>query len=108
MKQHVTQNRQPHQYLALSTPRESAPLAPKCADPGSPGEEAHNTSVLILPTSGLPPIPAHLVMSIKQGKYIDLGDLLPEELADMVGLFQNLRSFLGATKVFHLEMKLLH
>ena len=30
--------------------------------------------------SGLPPIPLHLVQAIKQGKYVDLPDLLPKAL----------------------------
>ena len=37
----------------------------------------------ILPTSGLPPIPGHVVQAIKAGKFIDLSDLLPEALREM-------------------------
>ena len=37
---------------------------------------------LVLPVSGLPPIPLHLVKTIKQGRYVDLPDLLPEALRE--------------------------
>lgn len=39
---------------------------------------------LVLPASGLPPIPAHLVQSIKAGKFVDFGELLPEALREAV------------------------
>ena len=37
---------------------------------------------LELPVSGLPPIPQHLLKTIKQGQYVDLTDLLPGALRD--------------------------
>lgn len=39
---------------------------------------------ILLPASGLPPIPAHLVQSIKAGKFVDFGELLPEALREAV------------------------
>ena len=38
---------------------------------------------LILPLSGLPPVPAHLVQAIKANKFVDLADLLPENLREL-------------------------
>ena len=35
-----------------------------------------------LASSGLPPIPAKLVQAIKEGKFVDFGDLLPEALRE--------------------------
>ena len=64
----------------------TASAAPATATAGPPTTEppkaTSDPAPLILPTSGLPPIPAHLVTAIKDGKYIDLGDLLPEGLAE--------------------------
>ena len=37
---------------------------------------------LVLPASGIPPIPQHLLKMIKQGKFVDLPDLLPEALRE--------------------------
>ena len=37
---------------------------------------------LVLPVSGLPPIPLYLVKAINQDKYMDLPDLLPEALRE--------------------------
>ena len=49
----------------------------------SQSEGSEETSPdLVLPVSGLPPIPPHLVKAIKQGKYVDLPDLLPEALRE--------------------------
>ena len=33
------------------------------------------------PSPGLPPIPPHLIKQVQEGKYVDLGDLLPEGLS---------------------------
>ena len=38
---------------------------------------------LILPLSGLPPVPAHLVQAIEANKSVDLADLLPENLWEL-------------------------
>lgn len=37
---------------------------------------------LLLPASGLPPIPSHLVQAIRELKFVDLHDLLPEALRE--------------------------
>ena len=37
---------------------------------------------LVLPASGIPPIPQHLLKTIKHGKFVDLLDLLPEALRE--------------------------
>ena len=36
----------------------------------------------MLPASGLPPVPFHLVLLIKENKFVELGDLLPEALRE--------------------------
>jgi len=36
----------------------------------------------LLPSSGLPPIPAQLVQAIKEGKFVHFRDLLPEALRE--------------------------
>ena len=36
----------------------------------------------MLPVSGIPPIPQHLLKMIKQGKFVDLPNLLPEALRE--------------------------
>ena len=38
---------------------------------------------LILPISGLSPVPAHLVQAIMANKFVDLADLLPENLREL-------------------------
>lgn len=65
---------QPEAQAPARAPTSTNP-APKAA--GKPEES------FILPTSGRPPIPRHVVQAIKAGKYVDLSDLLPEALWDM-------------------------
>lgn len=47
------------------------------------GAKADSQLNLVLPASGLPPIPGHLVKMIKENKFIRLSDLLPEALHEM-------------------------
>ena len=51
------------------------------SSPLSEGME-ESSADLVIPTSGLPPIPQHLLKAIKQGKFIDLPDLLLEALRE--------------------------
>jgi len=59
-------------------------------NPSQPAEKPPADSVtkpdkegdLTQPASGLPPIPGHLIQAIRDGKFIDLADLLPEALRE--------------------------
>ena len=46
------------------------------------GGKPDSQTDLFLPASGLPPIPGHLVQAIKDRKFVDLSDLLPEALRE--------------------------
>ena len=50
---------------------------------GEAGTKAESQLDLVLPASGLLPIPGHLVKAIKEGRFIELSDLLPEALREM-------------------------
>ena len=45
-----------------------------------PSEQDHTE--LLLPASGLPPVPHHLVQAISANRFIELGELLPEALRE--------------------------
>ena len=47
------------------------------------GEAGTKAESHLLPASGLPPIPGHLVKAIKEGRFIELSNLLPEALREM-------------------------
>ena len=63
----------PQQLGAMATQTVAAGVAP-------PLPTAKEIPTLVLPISGLLGIPGPLVAKIKEGKFIDLGDLLPEAL----------------------------
>ena len=48
--------------------------------PSMPSKE--DQSELLLPTSGLPPVPHHLVQAISANSFIELGELLPKALCE--------------------------
>ena len=49
----------------------------------SPDGSTESTLVdFLLPSSGLPPIPAKLVQAIKEGKFVDFRNLLPKALRE--------------------------
>ena len=52
--------------------------------PSPPPAPSSDSSAVdfLLPSSGLPPIPAKIVQAIKEGKFVDFGDLLPEALRE--------------------------
>ena len=50
--------------------------------PSSSESMEESSADLVLPASGIPPIPQHLLKTIKQGKFVDLPDLLPEALRE--------------------------
>ena len=50
---------------------------------GEAGTKAESQLDLVLPASGLPPIPGHLVKVIKEGRLVELSNLLPETLHEM-------------------------
>ena len=60
----------------------SSNTGPKSTSSSQTEESDKNSPDLVLPMFGLPPIPLHLVKSIKQGKYVDLPELLPEALRE--------------------------
>ena len=63
----------PQQLGAMATQTVAAGVAPLLPT-------AKEIPTLVLPISGLLGIPGPLVAKIKEGKFIDLGDLLPEAL----------------------------
>ena len=67
---------------ARSTPAADNPSQPAEKPPADPGTKPDRQGDLTLPASGLPPIPGHLVQAIRDGKFIDLVDLLPEALRE--------------------------
>ena len=68
---------------ARSTPAAVNPSQPAEKPPADPGTKPDRQGDLTLPASGLPPIPGHLVQAIRDGKFIDLADLLPEALREV-------------------------
>ncbi len=58
-------------------------LGDPLAAPPPPEPSSSAVDDLILPLSGLPPVPAHLVQAIKANKFVDLADLLPENLREL-------------------------
>ena len=68
--------------LAAAVPMQSGSLATQTVAVGlaTPQPAAKGTLTLVLPISGLLGIPRPLVARIREGKFIDLGDLLPEAL----------------------------
>ena len=50
--------------------------------PSESGSKPDSQVDLFLPVPGLPPILGHLVQAIKDRKFVDLGDLLPEALCE--------------------------
>ena len=71
----ITPGVTPGQVSPLPTP--TSALLPKTPSSSS----AEDTSPC-LPLSGLPPIPLHLVKAIREQRFIDLEDLLPEALRE--------------------------
>ena len=67
------------------TSRPPPPDDPPVVTPIAVAPEPSSSAVddLILPLSGLPPVPAHLVQAIKANKFVDLADLLPEKLQEL-------------------------
>ena len=63
-------------------PQQPASTATQTVGAGAalPQPTAKETPTLVLPISGLLGIPGPLVAKIREGKFIDLGDLLPEAL----------------------------
>ena len=68
--------------LAAAVPMQSGSLATQTVAVGlaTPQPAAKDTPTLILPISGLLGIPGPLVARIREGTFIDLGDLLPKAL----------------------------
>ena len=68
--------------LAAAVLMQSRSLATQMVAVGlaTPQPAAKDTPTLVLPISGLLGIPGPLVARIREGKFIDLGDLLPEAL----------------------------
>jgi len=58
----------------------SVPTAPQPMQQGGSSSSSksmeESSADLVLPASGIPPIPQHLLKTIKQGKFVDLLDLL--------------------------------
>lgn len=73
---------------AAVTPNSSAAAAVSVATGGNlatasqPSATAAAAAVRPFYNPTLPPIPAHLVKAIQNGKYVDFGDLLPEALSE--------------------------
>ena len=68
--------------LASTVPQQPGSMATQTVVAGAalPQPTTKETPTLVLPISGLLGIPVPLVAKIKEGKFINLGDLLPEAL----------------------------
>ena len=68
--------------LASTVPQQPASMATQTVAAGAalPQSTARETPTMVLPILGLLGIPGPLVAKIKEGKFIDLGDLFPEAL----------------------------
>ena len=57
-------------------------LPPTTADKPAQASSGAEDSALILPASGLPLVPRHPVQAIRDGSFVELGELLPEVLRE--------------------------
>ena len=72
--------------LPPHAPKSSSSVAPPLTGGSKQGTAtlaSADDKGLFLPSSGRPPIPAHLVNAITTSRYIDLADLLPEALREV-------------------------
>ena len=69
-----------HQQPRLPAPAPS--LVPAPSSVSSNGSTESTLADFLLPSLGLPHIPAKLVQAIKEGKFVDFEDLLPETLRE--------------------------
>lgn len=69
--------------VAPSGSQASATPVPSISDKAA-ASTASEAEDLLLPALGLPPIPASLVQSIKAGKFVDFGELVPEALREAI------------------------
>ena len=62
-----------------ATPSSAATSLP---GPSTSAGSSAESQDFIMPSSGLPPIPGKIVQAIKDGKFVEFGDLLPEALRE--------------------------